>query len=542
MVGLIGALGGVAFAFGLLSLLLAIFQPAMPALLVWGNLLVGLLLLLVAGALGFDSLRDRMRSGAGRRAGVQASGALVGTALVLVLLGLVGFLSTRYRARFDWSEQGVNTLSDQTLALIDELGGGGDELELLAFFGREDRPLESELLDRYAYASSRVALRFVDPNRRPDLVEKSGLTPDQLLRRPLRVSLGDRSLLLTELDEASITNALLKLSRRATRKVYFLEGHNERRIGSPDDAEAPADAEQDVESPTGLAGFAHAAAALRAERRVVEPLLLATTEEVPDDADVVIVAGPTRPFFEGERKALERYLARGGALLVMVDPRAQTNLYDDLRRWGVQVGDDVVVDAVMSVNRQPTAPVAEQYAAGGGPPHPIGAELGRTVFSMVRSVQAVDGAAGIEPIVLTSPNSWAETGIEEWMRTGRAMQDARDIAGPVPIAVAGRPDVPDADPDAPARIVVFGDSNFATNELLDVFSNRDLFLNAVSWLLGDEESISVRPNVARSSSVQLTTGQLQLIQYLSLFVLPEGIALLGVLAWWTRRRAPVQGT
>ena len=83
---------------------------------------------------------------------------------------------------------------------------------------------------------------------------------------------------------------------------------------------------------------------------------------------------------------------------------------------------------------------------------------------------------------------------------------------------------------------MFGDSNFATNELLDVFSNRDLFLNTVNWLLGDVEQITIRPNVARSSNVSLTGGQLEVIRYLSLFVLPEGIALAGVLAWWLRRR------
>ena len=85
--------------------------------------------------------------------------------------------------------------------------------------------------------------------------------------------------------------------------------------------------------------------------------------------------------------------------------------------------------------------------------------------------------------------------------------------------------------------MVIGDSNFATNELFDVFSNRDLFLNSVNWLLGDVERITVRPNVPRSSSLTLTGGQLQAIQYFSLLVLPEGIALVGVLTWWSRRRA-----
>jgi hypothetical protein len=203
----------------------------------------------------------------------------------------------------------------------------------------------------------------------------------------------------------------------------------------------------------------------------------------------------------------------------------------------VDVGDDVLVDAVMSVNGQPTVPVAEHYAADPeGDPHPIGAELSRTVFSMARSVRPASDGSGVEPLVLTSANSWAERSIEDWMRTGRALQDELDLAGPVSIAVVGRPELAGASGDSAARIAVFGDSNFATNELLDVFSNRDLFLNTVNWLLGDVEQITIRPNVARSSNVSLTGGQLEVIRYLSLFVLPEGIALAGVLAWWLRRR------
>jgi ABC-type uncharacterized transport system involved in gliding motility auxiliary subunit len=85
---------------------------------------------------------------------------------------------------------------------------------------------------------------------------------------------------------------------------------------------------------------------------------------------------------------------------------------------------------------------------------------------------------------------------------------------------------------------VFGDSDFATNQLLLEFRNRDLFLNSVNWLLGDVEAISIRPNQARASRLELSQEQFLQIRYLSLFVLPEAIAVLGVLAWWSRRRAP----
>jgi ABC-type uncharacterized transport system involved in gliding motility auxiliary subunit len=532
---LLGALGGVALSFGLLSLLLAIFQPLMPAALVYGNLIVGVLLLSAGASWGFDGLRDRLRSGSGRRAGVLGMSAIVGTTLGVVLLGLLAFLSTRYTARFDWSEERVNSLSEQSLSLLADLE---DDVQLTAFFREQDSPLTRDLLERYDHASDRLGVRFVDPNQRPDLLEAHGIEPADLARGLILVARGDDAVRVDGPSEVEITNALLKLTRRGGRTVYFLEGHNERRIGSPD---ADPDSGSDEQS-EGRAGFSRFAAALRNDTHNTLPLLLAASSEVPEDANLVVIAGPTRSFFDEEREALERYLARGGALLVMIDPRAQTNLYEDLTRWGIEMGDDVIVDPVMALNRQPTAPVAESYGPavpGGVEPHPIALKLGRTVFSMARSVSPTDGAVGdIVPLVLTSGSSWGERDLDGWMKSGHATQDEGDLVGPVSIAVVGRPKVESSDPEKTPRIVVFGDSNFATNELVDAFGNRDLALNSVNWLLGDVEHITVRPNVSRSSTVAMTAGQLQAIQYLALFVMPEGIALVGVLAWWFRRRAP----
>ena len=528
---LLGALGGVALGFGLLSLLLALFQPLMPAGWVYGNVLLGLVLLVAAASIGIDTLRERLRSSGGRRAGIHGTSALVSAALGLAILGMLAFLSTRYTQRFDWTEQRVNTLSDQSLSLLSSLT---EDVTLTAFFVPQDSASVRDLLERYEQAGDRLSVRYVDPNQRPDLMEAHGIEPADLGRGLVLVATADDSLTVRRFDESQITNSLLKLTREGGRKIYFLDGHNERKIGAADAPVPTAGAPgSDVGSPNAPAGFGRAAAALRNETHVVEPLFLATSPQVPEDADLVVIAAPTQPLFEAEREALEGYLARGGALLVMVDPRAQTNLYEDLSRWGAEVGDDVIVDPVMSVNRQPTAPVAESY----GDDHPIGAQLSRTVFSMARSVVPDPEHDGLAPLVLTSASAWAERDLEEWMKTGRATQDDEDLAGPVSLAVVGRPRVEAVDPAHEPRLVVFGDSNFATNELIDAFSNRDLLLNTVNWLLGDVEQITIRPNLSRTSTVTLTGGQLQAIQYFSLFVLPEGIALVGVLAWWTRRRA-----
>jgi ABC-type uncharacterized transport system involved in gliding motility auxiliary subunit len=84
---------------------------------------------------------------------------------------------------------------------------------------------------------------------------------------------------------------------------------------------------------------------------------------------------------------------------------------------------------------------------------------------------------------------------------------------------------------------VVGDSDFASNELIEAYRNRDLFLNTVNWLMGDVEAIAIRPNRSRASRFQLSQEQFTTIRSLSLFVLPEAFGVLGVLTWWSRRRS-----
>ena len=538
---LVGWLGAVAILFGLLSLLLQLFSgtPMLGSDLWWifGNFVIGAVLLAVALISSLDALRERMRSDEARRAGKYGTSALLGTALGIVLLVMLAFLSTRYHARWDWTEAGSHSLSSQTLKL---LGGLERDVEVTALFSAITAPPARDLLDRYSYVSDRFKVTFADPLAQPGLVRGLGISPERLEGGLIHLTIGDESVEITELTEEKLTNAILKLTRHEQKNVYFLIGHNERPV--------------EGEEADGSEGFAFAKNALENENYQVQTLLLAAKGEVPEDADVVILAGPTRPLYDTEHKALARYLERGGALLVLVDPRAKTDVFEDLAGWGFEVGDDVVVDRVQGLFGRPVSPLAAQYGD-----HPITRELrDATLFHVARSVRPKAGGEGeFTPLVLTSEASWGERDLDRFFTAGKAEFGGDDLAGPVSIAVAGvlrpvggveedegeSPD-PEGGGDAEstqspeARVVVIGDSDFAGNKLIGEFRNRDLFVNSVNWLLGDVDAISIRPGQARASRIQLSSEQFLQIRYLSLFVLPQAIAILGVLSWWLRRRAP----
>ena len=519
LAALLGGLGAVFLGFGLVQLVIWMFQPITHPGWLWAHMGLGAALLLVAVGMSLDALRERMRSGAGQRATRYGTSALLSAVLGLGILAGLAFLGERHSTRFDWSEDGVHTLSDQTQQVLGTLEG---PLRLTALSTAFDESGFRPLLERYADASDRVELAFADPNTRPDLVEAYGLQEADLRLGLVHVAYGDAAVEVTDFGEEGITNAIVKLSRNSGKTVCFSRGHNERVV--------------EGEGADGPLGLARAAAALRNETYAVETVLLAQAGAVPERCDALVVAGPTRPWRDVEHEALNAYLAAGGGLLVLLDPRSNTDLYADLAGWGVDVGEDVVFDRSLALFGRATSPFAAEYA----PAHPITDGFAETsLFHMARSVVPNARLADAARLVVTGEASWAETDLEGWAAQGQAAYDVDvDVIGPVTLAVAGTPTgLPGAQEGVSPRLVAFGDSDFATNELFEGFQNRDLFVNSVAWLLGEAEHIGVRPNRARASRFQLSGEQFAWMRTLSLFVLPEAIAILGVFAWWTRRGA-----
>jgi len=199
----------------------------------------------------------------------------------------------------------------------------------------------------------------------------------------------------------------------------------------------------------------------------------------------------------------------------------------------VKVGDDVVVD-IETLAGSPYAPFAAQYGD-----HPITRGFrDAALFVAVSSVKPLTEGAGLAPLVTTGERSWAETDFASLANETAKPDEGKDVISFVPIAVVGDAAVTPAQGKQRGRLVVFGDSDFATNQWFDQFRNRDLFLNSVNWLLGEPEAITIRPRKAGASQLAVTETTLRNIRTAALFVVPEAIAVLGVIAWWRRRRAP----
>ncbi len=198
----------------------------------------------------------------------------------------------------------------------------------------------------------------------------------------------------------------------------------------------------------------------------------------------------------------------------------------------------------------PEVPVAAKYQ-----PHPITDRFALlTAYRLARSIAPASGSTSgkfAQSLVETGPQSWAETDIKTLNTTGKVGRDLEqgDKAGPVSLAAAVSSPATDVPPaPAPAegakpedtpkpetRIVVFGDSDFASNSGLNIPGNRDLFMNSVNWLAQQENLIAIRPRDPQDRRVTLTRDQQFRIFLITVLGIPGIILLAGVQTWWRRR-------
>ena len=471
--------------------------------------------------------REVVRSFSGREARF-GSLAFASIAVVLAILVGINYLASRRNTRWDLTAARQFTLSDQTKKVLTEL----ERPVVVRVFDRsEGFERFRQRLDEYRHVSDKLSVEYIDVDREP--MKATQYQVQQL--GTVALEYDGRVERVTSDGEQELTNGLIKVVQGRQSKVYFVQGHGEK-------------------SPTGTdrGGYGTIAGALSSDNFTHETLVLAQQGDVPADATVLIVVGPTTDFLTQEIDILKAYLGRGGKVFFLLDPPEKPgapdlpNVIALVREWGIDPGTNVVVDGSgvgQMLGTGPETPIAAKYN-----PHPITENFNvLTAYSLARSVTANPAGANnrfAQNLIETSASSWAETDIKELMTTGRVARDIEkgDIAGPVSLgaAVSAGVDAPadQADADAPrpeSRMVVIGDSDFASNRWLGISGNRDLFLNAVNWLAQQENLISIRAKAPEDRRITLSADQDRRIFWLTIFIIPGLILFLGVQAWWKRR-------
>ncbi len=299
--------------------------------------------------------------------------------------------------------------------------------------------------------------------------------------------------------EDAITSALIRLREAKTSKVGFTTGH-----GEPPLADL---------NPSGQGIGLWRARLASVGCEAVE--LNLTSDPIPDDLALLVIAGPRSPFKPEETARLRAYAEQGKPVLALAGTTEPAGLDEFFRMFNLELGRGLVIDPRFNFNRNVQLIFAPLK---GGRGHPI-----TDALQSDRAVLVPNGApihilgqgpsaaskpasrpvnANLIPVAIlqSSPGSWAETdltnprpqldqGVDEPgpVTLGVAVQErtaASAPAGAASTAVAGRP-----------RLVLFSSRALADNVVQGIEpTNLDLIMNAASWLRGRPDAVGISPS------------------------------------------------
>ena len=492
-------------------------------------------------ALTWQVLRSRRWCGKGEFASVGTFLAtpsrnqwlLVGLIDIALLAGVItvqAFFMNR-NVRWDLTPTKALSLSQQTRDL---LRGLDREAKATMFFGGSPDAYKAfdDLFKRYANESPQFQYQVLFRERNQALALEYGANYNNMTVIEYE---GQRKILPVATEQL-ITQALFQLVHRQRKTVYFVGGHGEK----------------DPRDNGAREGYSEAASALVNENFDLRPLQLGREARIPEDAAVVVIAGPQADFQPEELEPLHAYIQRGGHVLLMIDPSPAPNLVEALARYGIKLTEDVVYDPENRLfGGDALSPLVSLYNLSVS----IVKELRlNTIFPLTRSVDVIKPSPGpaisAVPFCSTGPGSWAR-----YRSDGVAPEGAVDFEGtkarpgPIGIAVAATINLdegfasqgaPVKTPPRLSRIVVYGDSDFASNSRLSLLGNKDLLLNTMQWLAGEEQLITERPKdeeiAPKLSNVTLTAHAARVLFWLTAVIEPVVILLIGAAVSMYRKR------
>lgn len=507
-----------------------------------------------------------------------------GTGSVLLVVVIIGIAAVGYSlARsqniivditesqdFTISQPSINVLNDLETRLSVSNANTGRDLSLgfVSFYSREElreRQATEFLLRQYETESQGLlSVEFIDPDVEPLLARSFGyeirLGSGDPLSGPsyLVVYENDQALRIEEIgvpNERNIQNAMLRILIDGQFKVYFVTGQLE--------------LDPTVESDIGISELYRA---LPAAGFLVDTLSLSEVEEIPADADTIVIAGAQFAFPQSHVDKIDAYIQRGGRMLIMADPpyvdsRSQgeaafTNefLLEESRlnqylwnEFGIRVQENAVADPNSSARN-------EFILSGSGlrvntlassvmsdfPQVEMALILARSIEMVIEPEPDTNQGLYIRSILLSSTDAaFGERSLTVVDRGNLADFDPEvDDSGPLFLAVSARR-ASEAEQDSQPRVIVIGDSDWASNAFiapedgsLGLEGNIIMWSRFIEWLTGSSEYATVevanRPDLL---PLYATAEEQQRIQLITLVFMPGMILLVGATVWIIRRRS-----
>tara|TARA_B100000941_G_scaffold105229_1_gene73596 strand:+ start:4831 stop:6594 length:1764 start_codon:yes stop_codon:yes gene_type:complete len=526
---------------------------------------IGLLSLLISIIFNLPKIRNYLISSKGAY-GANTLFMLIGVILISIIINSVIYVSNKNGITPSWFRSDLTAskeynLSNQALNAIENLS---ENLEIFMFL-RNDSSKDTlsikrteDLLSEFSRNSNEYELTFkhIDPDLDPNL--SSILNVDKYLsgrdlpvlvfkleesQRLAHIVGGDPNLSIDVFNEKDVISGMLISSQIKRKRVFFLSGHEERDINNIDrSSNSLGQAKITLERDN------YDVSSITTDELSRILLNFSLSNELDLFPAVIIISDPLDDLLESEKNVLKEYITLGGNIMMLMEPGSPKGYIEMLSGWGIISGNGTLIDRISYV-----APNLEFLQIKDSnlqiPDHPITHNFdviyfpGSKFIGMSLPNEEIpiteDGIPYVkaEPIAYTTINSWEE-------RSKEIIEfDNDDISGPLPVALAVEviseiKSVPKREEDGTytkSKLLISGDTDFASNRFIFSAKNEDLFANSVNWLTSDVELISIRPKEKVFRELVLTKDERNFLRWSGWLFLPVLSLSLGVYNWWRRR-------
>lgn len=503
--------------------------------------------------------------------GSYSSVLIVTVIAIIIIINMVAAQLPAQYAKLDITENKLYSIGDQTTELLKSLSTDVN-IYLICQEGKEDDTI-MQMLDRYKGASSHIHVSRKDPVVNPNFAKQ--YTDETVSDNSIIVVSGDAykyipysDLYVSEMDyssysyqttgydgEGQLTSAIAYVTSDDLPKMYILQGHNEQSVSSS------------------------LSTRISKENITTETLSLLTMESVPEDCDILLINAPENDLSADEAQKVIDYLDNGGKVF-MVSNYTGTEMpnYDSIiEHYGLSRVDGIVLEGDSNYY-YPNVP---NYLIPSLESHTITSPLkSANRFVILPSAQGItigdaprDGVT-VSELIGTSDSAYSKVNVADVQTLER---EKDDIDGPFALAVAvsetitGSADENSGETtDSPAETTgeTSDESSGETSEsnsddadsaatevkeaqlvyvttsgLLDESmdgavsgGNYDFFMNAISWMSGENSSISIDAKSLSYDYLVTTAGSANMWGIFLIAIVPAGVLITGVVVWVRRRK------
>ncbi|MEE9552390.1 MAG: GldG family protein [Gammaproteobacteria bacterium] len=438
------------------------------------------------------------------------------TLLVLCLAGMLGWLSTHYSWQMDWTHSGRHTLSVDSKEVLARMT---DPINITAY-ARDNVDLREaikKIVSRYQRIKPDIVLRFVNPDAVPDEVRNLGIK----INGELILRYQERTEHVQSDNEEVFTNALQRLARGSQHWLAFIEGHGER-------------------SPLGKANHELGEWVQQLTNRgfKIQPLNLAQIQTIPENTQVLVIAGPQVDLLTGEMTLVLEYINRGGNVLWLADPGDLHGLDSLADYLNISLQPGMIMDfagKLIGIDDPTVALVTSSMY----PPHTVTKEFSyTTIFPTATAILSNENNDWrITPLLSTGDHTWLETGKLEGEV---AYDEGSDQIGPLDIGVSLEREIEIENKDGllnkQQRIIILGDGDFLSNTYVANSGNLDLGIRLINWLSSDDDFITIPARAAKDTHLELSPLAAGVIGFGFLIILPLTLLGTGLTIWWRRKK------